>query len=93
MNAIVKVNKNSSFANLNGLTFKIKEFASKIVALNINGTTTDFSYTEILICDFQTELQREYNNYNWGCENKYNRLCHYAKENKIKFDAEYTCPA
>jgi hypothetical protein len=62
MKAIIKVNKNSSFAKHNYLTFDVKEVLSKnLIALNINGVTTDFSVKEVIVVDFAKEINSRLN--------------------------------
>lgn len=63
MKAIIKVSKNSSFAKFNGHTFEVKEVLSAnsnnpIFAMNINGSTTDFTSKEIMIVDLFSELNK-----------------------------------
>lgn len=57
MKAIVNVNKNSAYKQLNGLTFDVKELLSKVVALDVLGLTIDFSYNEIFIVDLKEEFK------------------------------------
>jgi hypothetical protein len=63
MKAIIKVSKNSSFAKFNGHTFEVKEVLSAnstnpIFAMDINGSTTDFTSKEIIIVDLVSELNQ-----------------------------------
>jgi hypothetical protein len=63
MKAIIKVSKNSSFAKFNGHTFEVKEVLSTnstnpIFAMDINGSTTDFTSKEIIIVDLVSELNK-----------------------------------
>jgi hypothetical protein len=63
MKAIIKVSKNSSFAKFNGHTFEVKEVLSAnstnpIFAMDINGSTTDFTSKEIMIVDLVSELNK-----------------------------------
>jgi hypothetical protein len=57
MKAIINVPKGSSYANRNGLTFDVFEILSKVVVLDIEGITTDFSFKEVLIVDIQEEVK------------------------------------
>ena len=94
MKAIVNVKKGSFLHNLNGKTFDVVECMSSIVSLNINGITTDFSHKEIIVVDIEKELQKEYDNFNWGSKNCYNNLDRYREINKIKGCTQiYNCPA
>ena len=62
MKAIVKVNKSSSCAKHNYLTFDVKEIVSRnLIALDINGVTTDFSPKEVIIVDFAKEINSRLN--------------------------------
>jgi len=49
MKAIVKVKKGSVYSNFNGLTFEVEEINSTFVRLDINGISTDFLYTEVIM--------------------------------------------
>lgn len=86
MKAILKVSNFSSYSNLNGLTFEVKEVLSSIISLSIKNVTTDFSYKEVTIVDIDLEIQKAYDSYNWGSDNStYPRLVRYCEENKIQF--------
>lgn len=97
MKAIIKVHKDSSHAHLNGLTFEVKEVMRQLIALDINAVTTDFSHTEVLIVDFQEEIQKAYDNKNWDSsitvQGRFNCLEAYQQANKIKSIATCNCPA
>ena len=96
MKAIVNVNANSAYANFNGYTFEVKEVLSKIVALNINGNTVDFSHNEVLIVDFTKELQAAYDDANWNSSRMamLHNLRAYKIANKIAdVVLTYNCPA
>lgn len=56
MKAIVNVNKHSAYADINGLTFDVKEMRMAQIDLIIEGKTTTFGHSEVIICDFQTEM-------------------------------------
>jgi hypothetical protein len=61
MQAIIKVSRTSSFNQLNGHTFKVKEVmysnnSAPMFALNINGNTTDFSAKEVIIVSLSIEM-------------------------------------
>ena len=62
MKAIVKVNKNSAYAHLNGLTFDVAELRNSQIDLIIEGKTTCFGHKEVIICDIQEELKKTYDN-------------------------------
>jgi hypothetical protein len=94
MKAIINLPKSSVYAKYNYLTFEVVEVLSKIIAININGTTTDFGHKEVLIVDINTELQKEYDSYNWGSKNNFKNLELYAFNNGILHrEPEYNCPA
>ncbi len=58
MQGIIKVHKTSSKAHLNGFTFSIEEIVQGRISLNIDGATTDFSYKEIIIVEFQHTFRK-----------------------------------
>jgi 3-deoxy-D-arabino-heptulosonate 7-phosphate (DAHP) synthase class II len=98
---ITNIKKRSAYAKYNGLTFEVKEVLSTLIALQIpdeNGklNTVDFTFKEVMIVDFEQELQRAYCNANW--DNKYlrhfNNLKNYQEIKKIqKIHLQYNCPA
>lgn len=91
MKAIVNVNKESAYAKYNGLTFEIVEFLNTMLALNIDGRTTDFNYKEVIILDFQKEMQEAYDDYNWDRSRaRYLDLKKYRDANTINFTPKYT---
>lgn len=66
MKAILKVNKNSSYSHLNGHTFKVNMFiGDKLINLQFEDHTADFSNKEVFIVDVQSEMQSLYNSHNW----------------------------
>lgn len=101
MKAIVKVNKNSSYSRFNGLTFEVKEVLSQQIALFIpslelgKDLTTDFGHSEVIIVDIENELQKAYDNYNWGSDTRtYRNLEAYCIKNGIIVSKpKYNCPA
>lgn len=61
MKAIVKVHKLSSYAKYNYLTFDVKEVVSRnLIALNVNESTVDFSFKEVIIVDLQKEALKAF---------------------------------
>lgn len=56
MKAIINVSNGSTYALYNGLTFEVKEVLSRFVAVDINGVTTDFSFSEVMIVDIYQEV-------------------------------------
>lgn len=91
MKAIINVNKNSSYSHLNGLTFEVKDFLTKIVSMNVDGTTTDFGYKELFIVDLKNEYENAANDYiqngiinRKGTGKWFNKLTNYIVQNKIK---------
>lgn len=94
MKAIINVNKKSAYADFNGRTFEVTEILDTRVSLNILGTVTDFSHKEVSIVDIDTELQNEYDSYNWGSRNCFKALELYAFNNGILHKTpQYNCPA
>lgn len=94
MKAIIKVNEGSSYAKYNGLTFDVAEIKSSFVCLDINGVRTDFSHKEVVICELQNEIQKAFDDYNYGSDNKTHIvLGFYCSSNKINFQPKYNCPA
>lgn len=57
MKAIVLVSKKSSYGEHRFLTYPVKELTSKTVALDINGTTVDFGFGEVIIVDIVKEIE------------------------------------
>lgn len=98
MKAIINVHKNSIQAKNNGLTFEVKEVLSSIVALDINGITTDFSFKEVFIVDLINELQKARENRDWGSDNRtFANLQSYITikglNPELKSITKYYCPA
>jgi len=94
MKAIVNVNKKSAYSKYNGLTFDVIDVMSTIISLNIDNRTVDFSHKELFIVDINNELQREYDNYNWGSKTYLNQLKLYCAFNDIVYiNPKYNCPA
>jgi len=96
MEAIVNVNKGSSQAKNNGLTFRVKEILNSIIALEIPSEemgldlTTDFSFKEVFIVDFEKELEVAYKNLNSGYDLKtFDKLCAYADSKGMKYKKSY----
>lgn len=78
MQAIVKVSKKSAYAHLNGHTFHVKEVlfngnSAPVFALNIGGTTTDFTAKEVMLVGINQENM-----------SKFLAIKKYAKINNIK---------
>jgi hypothetical protein len=91
MKAIVTgVKKSSGFAYLNGHTFEVKEVLHSFISLKIpfkneNFLTTDFSFAEVTIVDIDNEVQKAYDDYCWGNDNRtYIRLKNYCIDKHIK---------
>ena len=101
MKAIVNVNESSNYARFNGLTFEVAEVLSQQVAVLIpskefgRDIVTDFGHIEVIIVDIEKELQKAYDNYNWGSDNKtYRNLEAYCKKRAIVINKPvYNCPA
>ena len=85
----------NSDSELKGLTFNVISVLRSVVTLNVNGEIKTFAHNEVLIVDFQKNLQQAYNSANWNsnCISALNSLREYQKANNIKFQPEYNCPA
>lgn len=59
MKAIVKVKKASAYAKYNGHTFNVESIMDKLICLNINGNSVDFSFTEVILVDVQKYYDEE----------------------------------
>jgi hypothetical protein len=88
MKAIVNVNKKSIQAKNNGLTFPVKEVLSTLIALDINGVTTDFSHKEVFIVDIKEEHAKAFQQAHQSSEFLFKRILSNLEEfihiNKIK---------
>ena len=93
MKAIVLVNKKSAYANLNGLTYNIKSIYASGVDLDVNGVTTSFGFSEILIVDLQTEMQKFFDLYNWDNNTTFLKLQIYCEIKNYKVDVVINCLA
>lgn len=94
MKAIVNVKKSNQYSKFNFKTFEVVEVLSNLIALNLNGVTTDFSHKEVIIVDIENEMQIAYDNYNWGTNiYVFHNLRSYCDKNKIDVKLEYKCPA
>jgi hypothetical protein len=97
MKAIINT-KSASYKHLNGRTYKVKQVFSSFVAIEIPSQicegrfdTCDFNHNEVLIVDIDAEVQRAYDNFNWGSDNKtYIRLKDYCLANRIKTNEQRT---
>jgi hypothetical protein len=97
MKAIIKT-KSASYKHLNGRTFNVKEVFTSFVALEVTSEfvkggiiTTDFNHNEVLIVDIDTEVQRAYDDHNWGSNHKaYINLKYYCIANRIKTNEQLT---
>ena len=76
MKAILKVKKGSIYSMYNGLTFRVVQLMSNIIALDIDGKTTDFSFGEVII----VYIDGEYLN---SEQLKREKLLKYCQENKV----------
>lgn len=98
MKAIIKVPKSSAYSFLNGHTFEVQEVFSTFVSLKIPSqigeiTGIDFSYNEIIIVDIDNEIQKSYDDFNFGYNSIYIHLKYYCKINNITTKEEYNCLA
>ena len=87
MKAILNVSKFNQYSKYNGLTFDVVELLRSMVALNIEGRTTDFTFKEVIIVDIKNELSKAFNGGEKTLQD-FLRLRDYAVENKIKTGAE-----
>jgi hypothetical protein len=99
MKAIINIKqKTSGFSHLNGRTFEIKELFSSFCAIQIPSQicdgrfdTCDFAYNEILIVDIDSEIQKAFDDHNWGSNTKaYIHLKNYCIAKKIKTNEQVT---
>lgn len=93
MRAIISVNKSSAYASLNGHTFEVKAIYDTSLDLNINGTTTSFEFSEVVIVDLQSEIQRFFDQFNWDGNTTYVRLRTYCTIRGYQADVIMNCPA
>jgi hypothetical protein len=91
MKAIINT-KSKSYKHLNGKTFNVKEVFSTFVSIEVTSEyvkggiiTTDFNHNEILIVDIDNEIQKAFDDHNWGGNHKtYIHLRNYCIAKKIK---------
>ena len=91
MKAIIDT-KSASYKHLNGKTFNVKQVFSSFVAIEIPSQicegkfdTCDFNHNEVLIVDIDAEIQKAFDDHNWGINHKaYIHLKNYCIANKIK---------
>jgi hypothetical protein len=93
MKAIISVNKNSAYAHLNGHTFEVKAIYNTSLDLSINGTTTAFGFSEVVIVDLQSEMQHFFDLFNWDGNTTYVRLQTYCSIKGYQVDVIMNCPA
>lgn len=93
MTAIIQVNKKSSYAYLNGHTFNVKSIYNTTLDLDINGVTTAFGFSEVIIVNIQEEMQRFFDLYNWDGNTTYIKLQSYCAIKNYQVDVTYNCPA
>jgi hypothetical protein len=87
---ITNLSKESSYYDLIGQTFEVKEVLHGLVALKINGKTTDFSFKEIFIVDIEKEVQTAYDNWNWDSgKSAYTRIMDYCNSKNINVSPNY----
>ena len=98
MKAIINTKKTSGFSYLNGHTFEVKEVFSSFFAIEIPSQicegrydTCDFNHNEVLIVDIDAEIQKAFNDHNWGNDHKrYIHLKNYCITKKIKTNEQLT---
>ena len=104
MQAVV-ITKGGYASDFFGQTFNVKDLhVGGRISLDVYGHTTDFSFSEVLIVNFQEEYQKAYDNKNWNSSSKtqfagvksgdlYNILRDIHDLHKIRFSPKYNCPA
>jgi len=88
----------SGFSYLNGRTYKVKEVFTSFVAIEIPSQicegrfdTCDFNHNEVLIVDIDNEIQKAFDDHNWGINHKaYIHLKNYCIAKKIKTNEQLT---
>lgn len=99
MRAIVNVKKGSAYAKYNGLTFEVAETRAdewnekkSRITLKIKDVNVDFALEEVIISDFQKEIQRAYDDKNWDSSKyePYNTLRIYGRVKRLNFEPTYT---
>lgn len=67
MKAIIKVNKNSAYAKYNYLTFEVNYIVNgSLININIKGANVDFSFKEVIIVDFEKEINKFFLDFSAG---------------------------
>ncbi len=97
MKAIINT-KSPGYKHLNGKTFNVKEVFSTFVSVEVTSEfvkggiiTTDFNHNEVLIVDIDNEIQKAFDDHNWGINHKaYISLKNYCIANKIKTNEQLT---
>jgi hypothetical protein len=97
MKAIIKT-KSPGYKHLNGKTFNVKEVFTTFVAVEVTSEfvkggiiPTDFNHNEVLIVDIDNEIQKAFDDHNWGINHKaYINLKNYCIANKIKTNEQLT---
>ena len=83
MKAIIKVNKNSSFAKYNYLTFDVNYIVGgNLININVKGANVDFSFKEVIIVDFEKEINKNFNDFS---VNQMFFILNYRHINKISY--------
>jgi len=90
--------KSKNYKYLNGRTFNVKELFTSFVAIELTSEfvkggiiTINFNHNEVLIVDIDAEVQKAYDYYNSGNDNKrYIMLKHYCISNRIKTNEQLT---
>lgn len=104
MRAIVNIRKSSAYAEYNGLTFEVAETKANTQSEKVRITlkifrkdigkevSVDFSENEVIIVDFQKEIQKAYDDVNWDASRyePYNTLQIYGKKKGLNFEPTYT---
>ena len=102
MKVIINLPASSAYSVYNKHTFPLSEncLGRSIATIALPHSSggvrlTDFHHKEIIIVDFQEELQRAYDNHNWGLDDStYANLMSYALLNNIVHTPpKYNCPA
>lgn len=98
MKAILNLNpKNKVYSLFNGKTFNVLSISHQSVCLEIssewvngNSIPTDFAFNEVIIVDIDAEIQKAYDDHNWGQNpQKYIYLKNYCISKKIQTNEIY----
>ena len=86
MQATINVHPDNQYAIFNGQVFSVKEIMSRLIAMDINGVTVDFTHDEVTIVDFDKEMEIATKSANTAAFYlaTYNNLKSYQQKKNIK---------